>query len=260
MLMRGVLIAVLLGSVSAGAAEDRFPRVADAYIVKRDGRVLWAGGEHERHAPASLTKMMTALLVLERGELDEPVVVSRAAARERGSRIGLRAGEQLRTRELLAATIMHSANDACRALADQGGPTFVARMNHRAALLGLRNTNFVDPCGHDRPGQYSTAADLARLAEQVLQHAEYRNIAAMHDTTIRTTDGRRRFHLRNTNALIGRYDGVIGVKTGTTGQAGYCVIAAAEKNGSRVLVVLLNSPRRWTVTPRLLDTAFSAPL
>jgi len=82
----------------------------------------------------------------------------------------------------------------------------------------------------------------------------------MHNTTIRTVDGRRRFNLRNTNALIGRYDGVIGVKTGTTGQAGYCVIAAAEKNGSRVLVVLLNSPRRWTVTPRLLDTAFSAPI
>jgi D-alanyl-D-alanine carboxypeptidase (penicillin-binding protein 5/6) len=204
--------------------------------------------------------MMTALVILERAQLEEPVVVSRAAAREQGSRIGLRAGEQLRARELLAATIMHSANDACRALADHGGPTFVARMNQRAATLGLRDTNFVDPCGHDRPGQYSTAADLARLAEQVLQHAEYRNIAAMHDTTIRTVDGRRRFYLRNTNALIGRYDGAIGVKTGTTGRAGYCVIAAAEKNGSRVIVVLLNSPRRWAVAPRLLDTAFDAPL
>ena len=82
----------------------------------------------------------------------------------------------------------------------------------------------------------------------------------MHDTTIRTVDGRRRFYLRNTNALIGRYDGAIGVKTGTTGRAGYCVIAAAEKNGSRVIVVLLNSPQRWAVAPRLLDTAFAAPL
>src|SRR3954464_7692846 len=260
MLMRGVLIAVLLGAMSAWAVEDRFPRVADAYIVKRDGRVLWAAGEHERHAPASLTKMMTALLVLERGELDEPVVVSRAAARERGSRIGLRAGEQLRARELLAATIMHSANDACRALADHGGPTFVGRMNQRAATLGLRNTRFVDPCGHDRPGQYSTAADLARLAEQVLQHAEYRSLASIDSTTIRTLDSGRRFYLRNTNALIGHYPGAIGVKTGTTGAAGNCVIAAAERNGSRVIVVLLNAPRRWSVTPQLLDTAFATPL
>src|SRR5947209_3417365 len=252
--------AALLLATALHAAEDRFPRVADAYVVKRDGRLLWAAAENERRAPASLTKMMTALLVLEQGQLEEPVVVSRAAARERGSHIGLRAGEQLRARDLLAATIMHSANDACRALADQGGATFVARMNQRAAALGLRNTNFVDPCGHDRPGQYSSAADLARLAEQVLQHAEYRSISAMHDTTIRTVDGRRRFYLRNTNALIGRYDGAIGVNTGTTGRAGYCVIAAAENNGSRVIVVLLNSPQRWAVAPRLLDTAFAAPL
>ena len=245
---------------AARAAEDGFAHIADAYVVKRDGRVLWAAAENARHAPASLTKMMTALLVLERGQLDEPVVVSRAAAREDGSRIGLRAGELLRARDLLAAAIMHSANDACRALADHSGPGFVARMNQRAFTLGLRNTHFVDPCGHDRPGQYSTAADLARLAEQVLQHAEYRSLASIDATTIRTLDGRRRFYLRNTNALIGHYPGAIGVKTGTTGMAGYCVIVAAERNGSRVIVVLLNSPRRWAVTPRLLDTAFATPL
>ena len=125
MLKCGALLAVLLCVTAAQAVEDRFPRVAGAYIVKRDGRVLWAAAEHERHAPASLTKMMTALLVLERNELDQPVVVSRAAAREPGSHIGLRAGEQLRVRELLAATIMHSANDACRALADQIGRAHV---------------------------------------------------------------------------------------------------------------------------------------
>jgi serine-type D-Ala-D-Ala carboxypeptidase (penicillin-binding protein 5/6) len=259
--IRGMLVfASLLVFTAAYAVEDRFPRVADAYLVKRDGRVLWAAAPNERRAPASLTKMMTALLVLERGQLEEPVVVSRAASRERGSHIGLRAGEQLRARDLLAATIMHSANDACRALADHGGPTFVARMNQRARALGLRDTNFVDPCGHDRPGQYSSAADLARLAEQVLQHPDYRELAAIRTTTIRTLDGRRRYYLRNTNALIGHYPGVIGVKTGTTGLAGYCLIAAAEKNGSRVIVVLLNSPRRWSVTPRLLDTAFATPL
>jgi len=242
------------------AAEDSFAHIADAYVVKRDGRVLWAAAENARHAPASLTKMMTALLVLERGQLDEPVVVSRAAAREDGSRIGLRAGEPLRARDLAAAAVLHSANDAGRALAAHSDPGFVARMNQPAFALGLRNTHFVDPCGHDRPGQYSTAADLARLAEQVLQHAEYRSLASIDATTIRTLDSRRRFYLRNTNALIGHYPGAIGVKTGTTGMAGYCVIAAAERNGSRVIVVLLNSPRRWAVMPRLLDTAFATPL
>ena len=257
---RGALAALLLVACTAYAAEDRFPRVADAYLVKRDGRVLWGAGENERHAPASLTKMMTALLVLEGGQLDQAAVVSRAAAREPGSRIGLRAGDQVRVRDLLAAAIMHSANDACRALADHGGPTFVARMNQRAARLGLKNTNFIDPCGHDRPGQYSTASDLARIAEVVMNHPEYESFSRVREMTIKTVDGRRRFHLRNTNALIGHYSGVIGAKTGTTSRAGYCLIALAERNGVRVLVVLLNSPRRWTVTPRLLDTAFATQL
>ena len=134
--------------------------------MKRDGRVLWARHPQAHHAPASLAKMMTALLVLEHGHLEEVVSVSRAASRETGSRIRLRAGEQLRVQDLLAATIVASANDACRALADYLGPIdFVARMNERAAELRLDDTHFVDPCGHDRAGQYSTAEDLARLAE-----------------------------------------------------------------------------------------------
>ena len=93
-----------------------------------------------------------------------------------------------------------------------------------------------------------------------MQQPEYERLARMPETAIRTLDGRRRFYLRNTNALIGHYAGAIGVKTGTTGRAGYCLVAAAEKNGTRVLIVLLNSPRRWSVTPRLLDTAFSAAM
>jgi len=97
--------------------EDRFPRVADAYLVKRDGLVIWAGNPQLRMAPASLTKMMSALVTLEAGRLDEVVTVSRAASRETGSRIGLKAGEQLRVRDLLGAMIVRSANDACRAIA-----------------------------------------------------------------------------------------------------------------------------------------------
>jgi len=154
--------------------------------------------------------------------------------------------------------VIRSANDACRALADFLDANFVQKMNQRAAALKLANTHFEDPCGHDRPGQYSTAAELARLAEQVLQHAEYRAIAGMHDTTIRTVDGRRRFYLRNTNALIGRYPGAIGLKTGHTEGAGNCLVALAERDGVRVLAVLLNAPNRWWNAAGLLDRAFAA--
>lgn len=251
----------MLAACAAYGAEDRFAGVAQSYLVKRDGRVVWAHAPQARMAPASLAKMMTALIVLERGELADVVTVSRAAARETGSRIHLKAGDQLLVQDLLAATIVASANDACRALADYVGPTdFVARMNQRAAELKLAGTRFVDPCGHDRPGQYSTAEDLARLAEQVMQHPEYERLAGLRTASIRTVDGRRRFWLSNTNALVGRYDGVIGVKTGTTWRAGNCVVALAEKGGVRVLVVLLNARDRWFSAASLLDRAFELRL
>ena len=236
--------------------EDRFPRVADAYLVKRDGLVIWAGNPQLRMAPASLTKMMSALVTLESGRLDDVVTVSRAASRETGSRIGLKAGQQLRVRSLLAAMVVRSANDACRAIADHFGVTFVTRMNQRALSMGLRDTQFVDPCGHDRPGQYSTAADLAKLAEQVMQQAEFARLARTEKISIATTDGRKKFHFTTTNALLGRYEGVIGVKTGTTGRAGNCIIAIAERNGVRVLIVLLNARNRWWNAHGLLDRAF----
>jgi D-alanyl-D-alanine carboxypeptidase len=123
--------------------------------------------------------------------------------------------------------------------------------------LGMKNTNFVDPCGWDRPGHYSSAADLARLAEVAMQHPEYQSLARIRSTQVRTVDGRRKFNVKNTNFLLGRYAGAIAGKTGTTGAAGYCLVALAERNGVRVTVVLLNSPRRWAVTPRLFDRAFA---
>ena len=224
--------------------------------MKRDGVVIWAGHANARVAPASLTKMMTAVVAIEADRLDETVTVSRAASRETGSRIGLKAGEQLRMRDLLAAMVVRSANDACRAIADHFGVSFVTRMNQRAAAMGLRDTQFVDPCGHDRPGQYSTANDLARLAEQAMQRGEFARLARTERLTIRTLDGHRGFSFQNTNALLGRYPGAIGVKTGSTGRAGNCLVAIAERNGVRVVLVLLHAPNRWWHAHGILDRAF----
>lgn len=255
------LAALVLACFSLSSlGEDAFPRVAGAYLVKRDGHVLWAEDADQRMSPASLTKMMTALVLLESGRFAETVTVSRAATRERGSRIGLRAGEQLMARDLLAAMVVHSANDACRALASHVGPTMVARMNERARTLGLRNTQFEDACGWDRPGQYSTASDLARLAEQVMQHPYYARVARSETLTIATLDGKRKYTFRNTNALIGRYDGAIGVKTGTTGGAGQCLVAIAERDGVRVTIVMLKARNRWWSAVGLLDRAFAVKL
>ena len=255
------VIALALAGLAHGA-EDRFPRVGDAYYVKRDGHVLWSGGADRRLPPASLAKMMTALVALERGNLEAQVQVSAGAAKASGTRIGLAAGEKLRARDLLAATVVRSANDACRALAEHLGKTvgnFVAMMNSRAGSLGLADTHFVDPCGHDRPGQFSTAADLARLAEQLMQQPEYMRLARTPQMSI-SADSGRTFAFRNTNALLGRYAGAIGLKTGYTERAGNCLVALAEKQGVRVLVVLLNAPNRWWNAVGLLDRAFEAEL
>ncbi|OGA41889.1 MAG: hypothetical protein A3G28_02710 [Betaproteobacteria bacterium RIFCSPLOWO2_12_FULL_68_19] len=257
-----LVLAALLAAGAARAAGDPYPWIAAAYVVKRDGALLWAGQPEARLAPASLAKLMTALLALERGGLDDPVTVGRGVLQATGTRLGLKPGERLRAGDLLAATVVRSANDACRALAEHLGRTtnnFVLKMNGRAAALGLANTHFADPCGHDREGQYSSAADLARLAEQVMRHEEYLRLARMERLTIRALDGGRRFALRNTNALIGRYPGAIGLKTGYTEAAGNCLVALAERDGVRVLAVLLNAPNRWWNAVGLLDRAFAAP-
>ena len=260
-MLRLLLAAACLAAGTAGAVENPYPWIAAAYVVKRDGAVLWAGSAEKRFAPASLTKMMTALLALERGRLDETVKVRRGVLQATGTRIGLKPGEQLTAGDLLTATVVRSANDACRVLAEYLGASskeFVVKMNRRAAALGLANTRFADPCGHDRDGQYTSAADLARLAEELMRHDRYLQLARLERVTIRTLGGRS-FALRNTNALLGRYPGAIGLKTGYTEGAGHCLVALAERDGVRVLAVLLNAPNRWWNSVGLLDRAFAAP-
>jgi D-alanyl-D-alanine carboxypeptidase (penicillin-binding protein 5/6) len=261
-LIRLWLALALFAAGPAPAAEDPFPGAGEAYLVQRDGRVLWARAADRRLPAASLAKMMTALIALERGTADEVVSVGQGAARAGGTRLGLRAGDWLRARDLLAATVIRSANDACRALAEHLGGSaaaFVELMNARAAALAMHETRYADPCGHDRPGQYTTAADLARLAEALMRQPEYMRLAATPRLTVRTADARRSFSMANTNALLGRYDGVLGLKTGYTQAAGNCLVALAERNGVRVLVVLLNAPNRWWNAVGLLNHAFEAP-
>ena len=254
-----VLAAFVAAGPARAAAPDPYPWLAAAYVVKRDGALLWAGQPDARLPPASLAKLMTALLALERGRLDETVTVGKGVLQSTGTRIGLKPGEKLRAGDLLAGSVVRSANDACRALADHlHGKDFVPRMNDRAAALGMKNTRFADPCGHDREGQYASAADLARLAEEVMRHPEYLRLSKLERISFRTLEGRA-FTLRNTNALIGRYQGAIGLKTGYTEGAGNCLVALAERNGVRVLAVMLNAPNRWWNAVGLLDRAFDAP-
>jgi D-alanyl-D-alanine carboxypeptidase (penicillin-binding protein 5/6) len=242
------------------AAENAFASVGSAYIVKNGDTVLWAGAEHARLPPASLTKIMTALLVLEAYRPDQLVTVSDRAAAQRGTRLRLRPGERMRVADLLAATLLASANDACLALAEAYAGTeagFVADMNRRAQQLGLKNTRFANACGFDAPGHVSSAADLARLTETALRHPVFKAVVAQRQARARTADGRRAFDIVNTNALIGRLPGAVGVKSGYTRRAGKCLVALVERNGVRVLMVLLNARNRWWDTHGVVEHAFA---
>lgn len=264
-LARIAILAVLLAAAQAahaGQTADRFPRAAASYLLKIDGKAVWERFPDRRLPPASLTKIMTALLVLEQGRLREVTTVSRAASRETGTKLGLEAGERVRVAELLAAAVIGSANDAARALAEHVDGTegkFVRRMNERAASLGMRNTRFANSTGHHAPGHYSTANDIAALSEAALADGRFARLAATVRLEIRNADGSRSFTLENRNELVGRYRGVAGVKSGYTREAGPCLAAWAARGERRVLLVLLNAPNRWWDAVGMLDEAFSMP-
>ena len=255
------IVACWLAGAATAATTDPFSRLASAYLVQIGERDLWAGRADQRLPPASLTKVMTALLILEDYRPTDIVTVSKTAAKTTGSRIGLKAGDRLSIQALLTATLIASANDACTALAEASAGSigsFVDRMNERARTLELSNTHFANPCGLDAAGHYSSARDLARLAHTALMHSEFAALVATHDARIATVDGERSFKFRSSNALIGTYPPAIGVKTGYTARAGKCLIALAQKNGVQVMVVILNAKSRWWDAIGIIENAFDA--
>jgi serine-type D-Ala-D-Ala carboxypeptidase (penicillin-binding protein 5/6) len=218
---------------------------ARAYLVEdgRNGDVLLAHNSDERVPIASLTKMMTVLITLERSRLGDMVTISPEAAEIGESSIGLRAGERISVRDLIEAALIQSANDAAWALADHVGhgdeAKFVALMNRRARQLGLDDTHFVRPDGLDAPGHVSSAHDVTTLARVLMQQPVVRKIVAMRDATI---EGDRRLH--TWNDLLGVYPGVVGVKTGHTSAAGWSEVGAVRGPGVTVYATILGSPNR----------------
>ncbi len=260
MLARLALAALLaLPGAPAWAQQDPFPGAAAAYLVLVDGVALWERAADARRSPASLAKLMSALLIVEDGRLDEEVRVGADAAAARGARLGLRAGNRLPAHALLAAMLVGSANDACLALVGRGGSVgaFVERMNAKAPLLGLRDTRFSDPCGFDADRQHSTARDLARLATVAMRRPQIAALVARPEVEVATAGRERVFRVKSTNMLIEHFPGVIGVKTGQTRRAGHNLIALAERDGRRVLLVMLGARDRWWDAHAILARAYA---
>ncbi|AKJ65668.1 D-alanyl-D-alanine carboxypeptidase DacF precursor [Kiritimatiella glycovorans] len=234
-----------------------------------DGALLYEKRARLRGRPASLTKMMTLLVVLEavrRGEasLEDEVAVTAEAAGIGGSQVYLAEGERFRLDDMLYALMVKSANDVARALALHFASTreaFVARMNARAGELGLAGTEFHTehglPPGRGQEPDVSTALDMARLARELVKHPDTLRYTSTEARGFRNGE----FMLRSHNPLLGSYEGCDGLKTGYTWIAGWSIAATAERDGRRLIAVVLGSPRRETrnrEARRLLDLGFGA--
>lgn len=238
-------------------------------VETNTGTIIFEKNADERRECASITKMMTALLVLEaldRGDIDlsEPVTVSRTAAAMKGSQALLDADTAYPLVELLRTMIMASANDSAVALAERlcGTETqFVQRMNERAEALGMRGTHYANCTGYPtRETQHTTARDVALLACELAKHPAYYTYSSVWIDTLKHPSGRVT-DLTNTNRLVRFYDGCDGFKTGSTDAARYCVCATAEKGGMRLAAVVLgceNSQTRFNEARAMLDYGFAA--
>ena len=248
-----LLCAVILitGCVYSCAEEAQLPveikAKAAVLMDASTGRVLMKFNENEKLYPASVTKIMPLLLVMEaidggKISLDDVVTVSATAAAKGGSQIWLKEGEQMTVDELLRATAIASANDACTALGEHiagSEEAFVALMNKRAGELGMTNTNFVNCSGldDDTTEHLTTAYDIALMSKELLSHERIRTYTTVWMDTLR--DGAT--ELTNTNRLVRFYNGTTGLKTGTTDKAGHCLSASAERNGLHLIAVIMGA-------------------
>ncbi len=232
------------------------------------GSFLFSRNPDEPRPPASITKILTALVILERGHLADTVVVSPAAAGVGGFRLGLRQGQRISLGDLLAAVLIRSANDAAVAAAEHVGGNlagFVAMMNAKARQIGMLQSHFANPHGLDEPGHYTTARDMALLTRVALEQPAFARLVRTREFTVTIWKPTRRGRLiatgrliRTHNRLLGQVEGADGVKTGYTDAAGRCLVASASRADQRMIAVLLNDPRRWTDAASLLEYGFEA--
>lgn len=227
------------------------------------GRILAAKNADQPRAVASTQKLMTALLVMEAGQLDKPITIQAVDTRVEPTKLYLKPGETYTRRQLLRVILVKSANDAAMVLArDVGGSVagFSALMNQRARSLGMMQSNFKNPHGLTVPGQYSTARDLSILARAIYRYSFVRECMRTRSFTFVYNDGRTKV-LKNTNKLLDRLSYTTGMKTGTTNASGKCLVSSAEHNGRVVIAVVLksNNPTVWSDSEKLLRWALEAP-
>jgi len=236
-----------------------------AFIVKETGSsdFLKMKGIDRSLSPASLTKIMTCMLAIESGRMDDVVTIPLEATQVEPSRAGFKPGERVRLRDLVKAAMVNSSNDAAFAIAIHLGGSldgFVAKMNARARALGMSDTCFTNPAGYDRgiyAGNRTTARDLMLLTERAVRYPEFNAIAKMDRVVFSELSTGKLYSLSTHNKLLERYPYTVGIKTGYTSIAGPCLIARALKDGKDMLVILLHAKTdRWSLASSMFEQGF----
>ena len=264
-ILAAFLCACLLVLPAAAVTDAPETEAGSAVLMEKEtGTVLYEDHAHDKLEPASVTKVMTLLLVMEaidsgRLKLDDMVTVSARAASMGGSQVYLKEGEQMTVDDMLKAVAVVSGNDAAVALAEHlagSESAFVERMNQRARELGMEDTNFLNCTGLPAAGHLTSAYDIALMSRALIGHAKIREYTTIWMDTIR--DGQ--FQLANTNKLVRFYEGCTGLKTGSTDSALYCLSATAERDGMELIAVVMKSPtsaQRFESAKSLLNFGFA---
>lgn len=270
--MKKILILLLLlisiPLVKAEETEDLTPNAKSAIMIEAStGEILFQKNKDEKLAPASMTKMMSMLLIMEEienGNLkwNEMITTSEKASSMGGSQIFLKVGEKMTVEDLLKGVAIASGNDAVVALAERVSGSeeqFVKRMNVRAKDLGLKNTNFINATGLTADNHYSSAYDMSLIAKELVKHEKILEFTSTYEDYLRK-DTKSPFWLVNTNRLVRFKEGVDGLKTGFTDEAGYCLTATMKKDNMRLITVVMkeeNTSKRSADTTKMLDYGFN---
>ncbi len=270
--MKKILILLLLlisiPLVKAEETEDLAPNAKSAIMIEAStGEILFQKNKDEKLSPASMTKMMSMLLIMEEienGNLkwNEMITTSEKASSMGGSQIFLKVGEKMTVEDLLKGVAIASGNDAVVALAERVSGSeeqFVKRMNTRAKDLGLKNTNFINATGLTADNHYSSAYDMSLIAKELVKHEKILEFTSTYEDYLRK-DTKSPFWLVNTNRLVRFKEGVDGLKTGFTDEAGYCLTATMKKDNMRLITVVMkeeNTSKRSADTTKMLDYGFN---
>lgn len=261
----GALLIGLMFVFSAAALAQPLPNpdtgaVSACLIDAEDNAVLYGKDEDRIMHPASTTKIMTAIIALESGKLDEPLVITPYAVNTEPSSLGLRLGDRITLREALAGMLLVSGNDAAVAVAETVAgsvPEFARLMNEKARSLGAYNTHFLNPHGLTAQGHYSTAHDMAIIAAYAMKNPLFREMVGRTSYNMKYMDGHTKYVTTTNRFLKSGFPGANGIKTGFTNAAGDCLVASATRGLKTMIAVFYNDDYRWDDAPTWLEFGFS---